>query len=271
MISAFGVEHSVSKSMTPDQERRARKRARRAGRTAPNAYDRLAVGGRPRSLTPVAKSQIDGAWIPITSLPKVSQRAFKNSLLARRAGKTKSVPEKPLPKYWYHKGIGRIRVTQYNGNGMFQGVDSRDNIRIAHRRNIKFGKAAGKVPDAVSVVLPGSAVRAYDNSKKHKVEAAASNVGSKTAGALTGLAVGTAVAGLAARKLPKRMKLMRTLNRDTSIKVSGRAKPFVISAPAKRGYFNSAVGGSFAGLGSTIAGNSSYKRIKSNPRYEYGR
>jgi hypothetical protein len=108
------------------------------------------------------------------------------------------------------------------------------------------------IDDTLTPLLPGSTVRAYDNSRQNKAKAATKNFAWKTAGAGVGLAAGTALAVKTKGKVP-------FLN-----KASGR-----VAAGVKQGYYGSLVGGVGAGTIGGITGNISLHRIKHDPEYKY--
>lgn len=49
--------------------------------------------------------------------------------------------EPPIPRSGYVKGIGKVRVMHYNGNGHFWVLDRKDTKRLVHRKEIRFSKA----------------------------------------------------------------------------------------------------------------------------------
>lgn len=112
------------------------------------------------------------------------------------------------------------------------------------------------VPDDVSPLLPASTVKAYDNSRKHKGEAAALNLGSKLGAGAVGGVTGAAIA---AKVLPK-AKFFREAS-----SVRGR----VISADKKVGFAASTLGGSVGGAAGGTAGALTLRHIRNNPRYRY--
>lgn len=115
------------------------------------------------------------------------------------------------------------------------------------------------VPDWLAPALPGTTVRAYDNSKRNKTEAAAQNFAAKTGVGAAGGGLGI----LAAGKLLPRVKGFR----------GATALPFgrMLSADKKIGFGASVVGGGVGGTAGAYAGNKSLKRIKSDPKYGYRR
>jgi hypothetical protein len=114
------------------------------------------------------------------------------------------------------------------------------------------------VPDDVSPMLPASTVKAYDNSRHHKGEAAALNLGSKLG---AGAAGGLAGAAVAAKVLPK-AKFFRGAST-----VAGHT----ISADKKVGFAASSLGGSVGGAAGGTAGALTLRHIQKNPRYRYRR
>lgn len=109
-----------------------------------------------------------------------------------------------------------------------------------------------KVDDVLTPVLPGSTVRAYDNSRRNKRKAAAENFALKTAGSLAGAGLGT----LAAVKTKGRIKFLNTSFKN-------------VSPHMKQGYYASLVGGAGGGVGGATAGNASLASIKNDPEYKY--
>jgi hypothetical protein len=108
-----------------------------------------------------------------------------------------------------------------------------------------------RMPDAAAAVLPGTAVRAYDESpRKKKVANAARNTAVKVG---TGTAVGLGTAGLI------RLGIRRTPIRVRHLKLPrGKTVPLDI----KRAPIGTIVGGSVGGGASSYAGQKSYKNIK---------
>ena len=114
------------------------------------------------------------------------------------------------------------------------------------------------VPDDISPILPASTVKAYDNSRHHKGEAAALNLGSKLGAGAAGGLVGAAAA---AKVLPK-----ARFFREAST-VAGKT----ISADKKVGFAASSLGGSVGGAAGGTAGALTLRHIQKNPRYRYRR
>lgn len=113
-----------------------------------------------------------------------------------------------------------------------------------------------RLPRVAGNVVPAATVRAFDNSRQRKPEAAALNIGSKVAGSTVGLAAGGALATVAAAKSP-------ALRRSS--KVLGRT----ISAAQKKGaaqYAGATAGGA---VGSTIGSEWSSRHIRRSKRYKY--
>jgi hypothetical protein len=108
------------------------------------------------------------------------------------------------------------------------------------------------VDDVLTPVLPGSTVRAYDNSRRNKRKAAVENFATKTGGATLGAGAGT----LLAFKTKGRLKFLN--------------KPIKSVSPAhKQGYYASVLGGLGGGMGGGLAGNLSLHKIKNDPEYKY--
>lgn len=112
------------------------------------------------------------------------------------------------------------------------------------------------VDDILTPVLPGSTVRAYDNSRRKKHKAAAQNFAIKTGGAAIGAGLGTLAAVKTKGKIP-------FLNRASTI------RGHEINAPMKQGYYASTLGAGGAGLVGGAAGNASLKQIKRDPEFKY--
>lgn len=123
--------------------------------------------------------------------------------------------------------------------------------------------AKAAMPDLAVSALPGSTVAAYNKSTKRRKEAAARNLGAKAVGGAIGSAVGLAGMAVAGKRVP-------ALNRTTVVlgRKGKHAKPrLAVSAQKKAGWTEATVVGATGGIGSTIAGNRSLKRIKSDERY----
>lgn len=113
------------------------------------------------------------------------------------------------------------------------------------------------VPDWMSPVLPASTVRAYDRSKRRKLEAAGGNLAAKTGGAAAGGAVGLGLAAIAGKKL----KPLRE-----GMKVAGHA----VDAKTLRGWTQATVSSAAAGAGGGVAGGAHLSHVKSKKqRYGY--
>jgi len=112
-----------------------------------------------------------------------------------------------------------------------------------------------RMPDSAAAVLPGTAVRAYDESpRKKKVQNAARNTAVKVG---TGTAVALGAAGLVrlgVRRAPIRVKNLKL------------PKGKVVPIDIKRAPIGTVVGGSVGGGASSYAGQKSYKNIKAENR-----
>lgn len=128
---------------------------------------------------------------------------------------------------------------------------------VAKRRDYKDRR----VPDALTSVVPGSTVMAYNYSRKHKGQAATANLGAKVAGSAAGSVVGAALMGVAG----KRLKALGALRRGST--VLGRT----VSAERKMGAAQAGAAGVLGGIGGGITGNRSLNRIKGDERYGYRR
>lgn len=123
---------------------------------------------------------------------------------------------------------------------------------IDHGGISKAENSTDTVDDLLTPVLPGSTVRAYDNSRRNKRKAAAKNFAAKAAGAGTGLGLGT----LAAWKTKGKIKFLQT--------------PYkAVSPHMKQGYYASVLGGAGSGAGGATAGNVSLASIKRDPEHKY--
>lgn len=114
------------------------------------------------------------------------------------------------------------------------------------------------VPDSISPALPASAVKAYDHSRRHKLEALASNSAAKWGGGIVGAGLGVGLANLARRRVPA-LRAGLSVGRRT------------ISGEKLHGWAQSSTAGIVGGATGTAAGSYSLKRIKENPRYRYRR
>lgn len=128
----------------------------------------------------------------------------------------------------------------------------RSGFGVDHGVISKTERPSDTVDDVLTPVLPGSTVRAYDNSRKNKRKAATQNFAVKTAGAGVGAGLGT----LAAFKTKGRIKFL-----NTSFKS--------VSPHMKQGYYASLLGGAGGGIVGGAAGNASLKQIKSDPEFKY--
>ena len=113
-----------------------------------------------------------------------------------------------------------------------------------------------KVDDILTPVLPGSTVRAYDNSRRNKRKAAVENFATKAVGAGAGLAVGT----LIGVKTKGKVKFL-----NTPSVLRGRT----ITPHMKHGYYTNLTGTAAGGVGGGAAGNLSLHSIKRDPDYKY--
>lgn len=114
-----------------------------------------------------------------------------------------------------------------------------------------------RVPDYLSPVLPASAVRAYDNSHRNKLEAGATNLAAKVGGGGLGAAAGLGAAVLATKKVPALKH---------GVKVGSKK---VVSRDTLKGWTQSTSAAAGGGVGGAIGGTYSLKRIQENPRYRY--
>lgn len=112
------------------------------------------------------------------------------------------------------------------------------------------------VPDWLTPVLPGSTVRAYDRSKRHKLEAAAGNTASRIGGTVGGAVLGLGAAGIAGKKL-------KPLREGANI--AGHA----VSGGTLRGWTQSTLSGGAAGIGGTSAAGYHLGQVKRNKK-KYG-
>lgn len=131
-------------------------------------------------------------------------------------------------------------------------TDMRSAFGVEHGSISKAEKPTDTVDDVLTPVLPGSTVRAYDNSRRNKAKAATENFAVKTAGAALGAGAGT----LLAYKTRGRFKFLNTHFKG-------------VSPAHKQGYYASALGGMGGGIGGGAAGNLSLHKIKNDPEYKY--
>lgn len=109
------------------------------------------------------------------------------------------------------------------------------------------------VPDWLSPVLPGSTVRAYDRSKRHKMEAAGQNLGARAAGAAAGGLAGLGVAAVAGKKLKPLREGVKH-----------------VSGGTLRGWTQSTLSGAGATAGGGVAAGYHLEQVKRNKkRYGY--
>ena len=112
-----------------------------------------------------------------------------------------------------------------------------------------------RMPDSAAAVLPGTAVRSYDESpRKRKVANAARNTATKVG---TGAAVGLGAAGLI------RLGVRRVPLKTRVIKLPKGAK---VALNLKSAPIGTVVGGTFGGGAASYAGQKSYKNIKAENR-----
>lgn len=206
---------------------------------------------------------------------------------------------KSLPTHAIHKlhpeYYGKMRVTGMIGKHHFSVIDRHDTRRMFHRdaltflggpskrvktpkapiqQQLPFGKSMPKtVPDLASSVLPGSSVRAYDHSNKHKLRAGAGNVSAKSVGGGAGAAVGVGLAAVAGKKLKPLQTATKISHGGIKIGTKKVLKPrrMTISRDMKRGWVQSSIVGTAGGVGSGYAGNSQLKHVQRNKYYDYGR
>jgi len=113
------------------------------------------------------------------------------------------------------------------------------------------------VPDWLSPVLPASTVRAYDKSKKNKLEAAAGNLGAKTIGGAAGAALGLGAATIAGKKI----KVLRE-----GVKVAGHS----VDAKTLRGWTQATASSGAGGATGGVLGGAHLSRVKEDKkRYDY--
>lgn len=208
--------------------------------------------------------------------------------------KKTQVKKASFPSHAFHikhtKRMGKMRVTGMVGKDHFIVLDNTDTKRVYHRSQLffpktpkpkppiqptlPFGKAMPKaVPDQLSSILPGSTVRAYDNSHKHKLRAAAGNIGAKGIGAGIGGAVGIGLATVAGKKLKPLQNATRLAHGGLQIGEKSLVKPrsLTISRDMKRGWAQSSIVGSTAGAAGGYSGNRQLKRVQRDKTYGYGR
>jgi hypothetical protein len=123
---------------------------------------------------------------------------------------------------------------------------------VEHGGISKAEKSTDTVDDVLTPVLPGSTVRAYDNSRRNKRKAAVENFATKAVGAGIGAGAGT----LVAYKTKGKIKFLNTSTKN-------------ISPAHKQGYYASILGGVGGGIGGGTAGNISLHKIKNDPEYKY--
>ncbi len=128
-----------------------------------------------------------------------------------------------------------------------------------------------RVPDALTAVVPGSTVTAYNRSTAHKKEAAARNLGAKVAGGVGGGAVGLGLLALATRKpgLMRTGRVAGALARPTVKKIPGVKKPLTLSPDQKKGWAQSTVSGGLGGIVSGVAGSSQLASVRRDKKYGY--
>lgn len=120
----------------------------------------------------------------------------------------------------------------------------------------KTAKADRRIPEWASSAVPGSTINAYNNSSKHKGQAAASNLGAKAAGSATGSILGATGVALAARKF-KGLKAPVKLGR------------IIISGDRKLGAAQAVGAGAVGGVVGGVAGARSLNRIRGDKKYKY--
>ena len=117
-------------------------------------------------------------------------------------------------------------------------------------------KATDTVDDVLTPVLPGSTVRAYDNSRRNKRKAATQNFALKTGGAALGATGGTILA-------------IKTKGKIKFLNQPSMFKKTPITPHMKQGYFSAAAGSMGGGAAGGTAGNLSLHQIKNDPEYKY--
>jgi len=112
------------------------------------------------------------------------------------------------------------------------------------------------VPDYLTPILPGSTVKAYDRSERHKYRAAGTNLATRIGAGAVGGSVGLAAAAVAGRKL----KPLRE-----GIKVAGRH----IQGGTLRGWTASTLAGAGATSAGGVAAGAHLEHVKKDPKYRY--
>jgi len=134
---------------------------------------------------------------------------------------------------------------------------------------VDHGSISKGVPDWASGTIPASANHAYNRTKKHKVEAAARNVGWTAAGSAAGTAVGATLVGLAFRKGKQTKRIPKFFYRDTPVKNPFSGKKTKITSGEKQRYLGMTLGGTLGTVGGGAAGATHLKRLEKEKKYGY--
>lgn len=124
------------------------------------------------------------------------------------------------------------------------------------KKRLKPLREDAKLPRVAGNVVPAATVRAFDNSRARKPEAAALNIGSKVAGSAAGLTVGGVLGTVAAAKIP-------------ALKRSSKILGYTATAAKKKGAAQYVAATSGGAVGSTIGSEWSSRHIRRSKRYKY--
>lgn len=139
-------------------------------------------------------------------------------------------------------------------------VHSKKNLNVVSRKVKRITTGDAKIPKAAYFVTPGSVIRAYDDSRAHKVKAAGKQYVSAAGGGLAGTIAGGAAAAIAMKKVPG---IKRFAGKATKI---GRVN---ISADKKAGALGAMGASMGAGVGTSSANLASLQHTKRDPQYKF--
>lgn len=118
------------------------------------------------------------------------------------------------------------------------------------------------VPDYLTPLLPASAVKAYDRSRRNKERALAENMGARVGGSAVGAAIGIGALAASRKRIPFLMKPTAVSLGRAGRHANRAPRVVTLSADRKYGFAQSAVAGAVGGAIGGSAGNASLTRIK---------
>jgi len=187
------------------------------------------------------------ALLPMNAKPKQLAQQMKN-----QTQKLNSAPKENI----LDSGMKTFRQAQAGYGKKKQG----DTLKAGVTTGVSgaFSKS-DKVPEKYAVALPNATVKAYDNSKKNKKEAAASTLAAKVGGGALGAAAGYGIYRAGKGKIKN----------ASVIKVPGKKRLVHISAEKKQGAASSAATSLGGSIGGYIGSRKSLDKVKSDRKYGY--